>query len=642
MSSAENPMPVVALCWSVADEPAFLDALQARYGDYRLCPLRYCGWRAARRCVPPGNLLDLSDLVDGVDMSRHYDRAIAWAGRVVAWCLTRPGAQWLAAMEPTNLRQMLYFVLYWQSVLERIQQRFPGTTILLYGAQSRSAPGFDGAVVSMRILDSVYANYQETRNERTRPGRGVKARLRSAKRGLLSAAGRIVNSRPGLFLKRTSQEGLRFPVADVLVYGIPPGDGMVQRGLIRRLLQSNVPGLRWLVAAETHFVFQADEWDFVEQDDVEKIEAATDRLPVNPRNPLHLFAWRHSLWSRCSTAATRNTFHRCLVETRPEGIGAALVEKVALEIGPVPGDLIVQYHSVASLLDHYHPKLLVTHSTVETAVMAAVWARVNGCKHVRFPHGVEFNYRERVRWLGDVIGVCGNHQVERLKSSDVISGDVRSVGGVHFTEQALAARTRVQPREAGVRNRVCLLMGRIALWRYYGYSWQFVGDILALGDAMTSAGCCLAVRAHRGPQEKDGYAELRARTQERRLSVEFPDPHASLIEDLRRSDAAVITDWGGAGVIALLDECPLIGFLPRPGNPEVDEVVRGLPMCVETAAEVAALVGRLKEDSEFRAGVLRGQQTLLGKLIEEPYGDPHRRSVDLIQEVIGNMRFRST
>jgi len=616
--------PVIALCWSLAEEPDFLRYLQDTYGDYLIGPLRYRAMKTARRFVPADKILDMATVVPAEDGAALWDRAVEWENRLMAALRKSRGEAWIAGLEVYDLCRILAYVLYWRLAFQRLRERFPGSPIRCHGPFSGGAKGFDGPIGAVIVADLIYQQLFSS------PARGFSVRFKLLFERAAAAAGYLLNRWPSWFAHRANTDWPVLPKTKVVLFGLPPGDWMAQRGLMARLIAAGAHDVRWLIAERPHFAFQADESGSVLN---EMVKQQTDALPVNSRKELPVLVWRRPAFARITGYGLSAVLKRRLQEIPGFQLEPALAAGLARLIASSAPDLRLQYEGVAELLRQYDPETIVTQSCVEWANMAAVWAALHHRRHVRLPHGTEPEYRAAFLWHADELGVLGADQEKRIQDAGSTRANIHRVGSMHLGD-TFGKRNR-PPSTSGhvVTRRLCYLATRLMVNGIRGYGWQVLDDILGLGRVMARNGWRLLVRPQRGPADEDAYDEIREQIEHHQWPGELSDALSSLREDLARSDAAILSQWGGAGVAALYADKPLIGWLPRPIHTASDEILRELPLLVAKAGDLPALLMRLESEATWRQEVLSRQGGLLARLIEDPDGDPYSRAIRLIMNV---------
>lgn len=624
----DSSPPVLALCWSLPEEPDIVRFLEGRHGSCRVLPLRYRAMEAARRFVPADKLLDPGQVVPAAEGALIWEQGIEWQNRLIAALRARRSRAWIAGLDLDDLGYILGYVLYWKLFFQRLRDRFPGSPVSLYGPFSGGAKGFDAMHWSMRLSELVY------RVTFHGGGRGgLAGRLR---RGMLAFGGHAVNRWPRLFSRRQDAGWPAIRKTKTVVFGMPPGDWMAQRGLMAGLVERGADDIRWLAAEHPHYAFQPDELkDSALRD---RIARQTDTLPVNPHRPLALLGWRRPWFDALSIQGVRDALRRVFRELPGVALDEVWADAVAEFISGCPPFFRLQYEGVADLLGRYDPETVVTQSCVELANMAGLWAALHGRRHVRLLHGAEVNHNASSFWYASEVGVMGADLEEKLRASRATTARLHRVGGVHMAD-AFARQGKLRGGdEAPASRRVCYLLGRLAIMGLRGYGWQAMDDLCVLGRQLAGAGWRLALRPHRGISDQDAHDVVRGLIAQGALSAELSDPLGSLREDLAASGAALISQWGGAGVAALYAGLPLVGWRPRPFHVPSDEIVRELPLFAEDAGDIPALLARLESDPAWRREQLARQDALLARMIEDPYGDSWRRSIDLILNTNRNER----
>lgn len=329
----------------------------------------------------------------------------------------------------------------------------------------------------------------------------------------------------------------------------------------------------------------------------------------------------------------RNRFHEALCAT-----GAVNVPKddwwmLAEFLVRANGDRVLDYLSVKSAMECAKPETVVVQSGTYTTPLVSVWCERRGVKTVRLPHGFEYGMWHGY-WRGDVFGVMGRYGQRELEAENLSSPPQRyaQVGGVHVIDMVRRAKTA----NRNVQRRALLIHSGSMLIRPDCDSEQ-ESYILDLAEQLAAAGVPLLIRFH--PRQefilKPDHALIAEVGAKRGIKFEIADSSESLTQQVADSAVAINQTWSGACLAPLYERVPLIAWMPAPHIRPYAANQRMLPLRGASGAEVAALAKRLCDDEAFRAESLRAQDEMFADLIEDPWGDPYERSIEVILKEAG-------
>jgi hypothetical protein len=255
-----------------------------------------------------------------------------------------------------------------------------------------------------------------------------------------------------------------------------------------------------------------------------------------------------------------------------------------------------------------------------------------GIPLICLPHGVRYHYRQEFCWDVNMNGVFGDEVVRGLvQMQPALNGRVRSIGGSH-----LALQGQIDPGEDAQRLkgpwRVCYMVNSTYIHCYPDTAREIEADFRVLAKAIDQVGGRLRIRTHPRTIEADTYRIIIDRMAADRVPFELSDSHSSLNRDLAECSASLLRIWGGAGIMSMYAECPLLGWVPREGLELSSEVLKSLPTCVSNADTLAATLREIAEKPSRRQSYLDAQEIFFEGQVSDPHGDPYARSLEMIDE----------
>lgn len=618
-----KPSTVLILCWSLAEEPKLVQSLRNRYERVLCCPLQIDAWRAACRLFQSDEIIDVGDLAPPGE--RHA--LFAWsleASNRLWWRLQPPReAPWMACMVGYETERFLYYLRYWKALIEKVDAQWSEPDIVYYGpfsTLSTSGPYQYGAWLLQCLLEDRVG--QDAQPSVARPWR----RRMGARMGRLAQAlaGMLSEDEPVGWLKDE-------PAVEAALFGLTNADRVFQREIARRLTVSDKGGrVLWVRADEEERSLTQDERAYG--------AASPETMP--PHRCLRFRGasrWRLSFLRACSKQADGERLERALRDVIGPEWPASVVRRLSsMMLGLYDGDGCLAYHRALRVLRHVRPSRVVGSSVYSDMGYVRAAARKRGIPFYRIPHSAEFTYDHAFAWDAEAIAAMGEDGVRELRKTEWgAKTKMRSVGGVHVADQALKAF----PAAAEGRSvtQLCYLVSGTRIVNVPDSYGEILRDIRSAAQACAARGMALGLRCHPRMSGAHIYERVIQNCRDGAIPVERLSTEESIHAQLGASFAAIVKDWGGAGVMALYSGRPVLGWMPRPGYPQSDRIIVRLPLVFRDAEELGALIDRLRTDEAFHAETLRKQKALLEDLVTDPWGDPYARVVEMIGEgVLGS------
>lgn len=174
-------------------------------------------------------------------------------------------------------------------------------------------------------------------------------------------------------------------------------------------------------------------------------------------------------------------------------------------------------------------------------------------------------------------------------------------------------------------------------YNYSDTATEIVTDIVCLARESASLGADLWVRRHPRQKEQDGfdYDLMKQEGLQQGVVWNLSDSQLSLTDELLNSDVAIIRKWSDAGVAALCVGIPLLGWMPRVGDPYSDMVLKLLPLQMSVGDRFGDAISRVN-DAGSCDQIRMLQQQCLRSLMGDPAEDPFKRTVDVLKGLISN------
>ena len=367
-------------------------------------------------------------------------------------------------------------------------------------------------------------------------------------------------------------------------------------------------------------------------DQTEELNEIIDVCDVDPWQGINTHAWRTGLFASLSLAQIRRRLSEAVFRAQQ---GRFVQTDCDVQVRILMENCLnprLEYLAVANLLRKYGPKSVVVNSNIGIPLMVRAWTRRNGVGHVQLPHGVTYNATLRSYWDADVVGVLGDDLAGKLRELHLDKFDsVRVVGGAHIAAQARRAHVEAPSfTQAAQPWKACfLLSGPIAFGLPDTFA-EIERDVLALARCVEKHGGRLRLRCHRGSPNATMYRLIAERGRDEGLVIESSDPLSSLGQEFANASLALIRVWGGAGVIALYDRIPLVGWVPRGNQDESSVILNNLPLHAETPEQFDTLLSELLGSEAMRQDALGRQRQFLERHISRPDDPPYERSAETV------------
>ena len=441
------------------------------------------------------------------------------------------------------------------------------------------------------------------------------------KRGCVLFSGWAVNKFAGICLKRlASRPDLSGEKADILVAGLLSTDLHAQRTLVRLLRSKHQGTVAW-------YCYSSGVHD-LSQDEKMRQGDETVMTPVNWRKTVE---WRYAGMEQWSRAYLNSQMVNIIEKAQlpkfdylPPDATSLLARYIIDSHEP----LRKTYAAVKSYFDPLDPSVVVGNCNCNAMAFAREWARENNVPYVKLPHGFEYDVEDAYEWDNEATGFLGGWLMDSVAEAFPDNQGLFCAGGAHFAEQSDICRD-VLPQLPSSRV-VCLLASDTVMTDYPDHDDQQYAETIELAGLVSRCGLVLSIRCHPRSRKKWLYQKIVADAARAGIKIELSDSKASLSKELHGIAAAVMRLSSGSAIVALYQAVPLIGWTPRPGLGGSDKFLSGLPYHGISASEIAELAHKAISDPNARMDVLSRQRDYLAQIVEDPYGDPWQRSIDVI------------
>ncbi len=601
------------LLWSFPREPDFIRVQRESGLPVRYVPLRYRVLHDLRGLVQPDQIVRPSAVVSPDARADLYRSAVVRLNAFHAVAVAARSKPWLGAVQQYMVLQLIYGFTYWRHFLRSL----PPADIQLY-------PPFARSMLSGRQLVDV-----DMLAQAHAPPDGLTA-MQRIRNTVDRALGWCAEQCPGLF-SRPAPCPSDLPPGEMLLCGLQVTDWVAQAGLARALADDGSVPFTWLIPEQDRLAKSPDELSGLQH--LKALADRTRRIPLDAYGYFADRAWRRPRLERAARLRLAHALRPAIRAALPESDYAPWHGALAYLVAVQNPDAHLKYLAAQRMLDRAAPRLVVLSSGIDQLTYVRSWARHRRVPVVRLPHGVEAHLDARYAWDAGCIGVLGSRVAARLRVAGCPAETVAPAGGLHLAQQGQETAARV----ACLRAERPPEQGRILLMfsGYWGYDYpdamdELRADFEALARALKPVGGRMALRCH--PRHVDA-ATFQLLCDEIRgcgLEMEWSDARKSLAEDLARSEAALTRTWNGSALMSLYAELPVIAWLPRPTYHDLEEPLRALPLCAQTADEAAALFASVRQD-ERRRFVLERQREQLQDFIASPWDRPYERAVRILR-----------
>ncbi|MEM7392774.1 MAG: hypothetical protein AAF492_10535, partial [Verrucomicrobiota bacterium] len=228
------------------------------------------------------------------------------------------------------------------------------------------------------------------------------------------------------------------------------------------------------------------------------------------------------------------------------------------------------------------------------------------------------------------LGVFGPLAVDDMKEMRPdFQGEVFSTGGLFLGDQNLRSRKSSVKGRFGTSWTAVYLLSPNAFYNFPDTYDEAKADLRALAEAIDKEGGRLGVRLHPRMYDGESYRLVLDELRKARAPMTVLDPLESMAGQLETAEVAFVRMWGGASIFALYNDIPLIGWKPRPAYLPCNRMIDGLPLVAESSADVRHHIQHLKSSRKQVERILHEQRDLLARHIEDPYGDPYDKVLNL-------------
>ncbi|HMO04554.1 MAG TPA: hypothetical protein PKC67_08615 [Kiritimatiellia bacterium] len=608
-------LPPAYFCWSLPVESGYADALRGRHAQVCIIPMRPDAAAAARilfrqdEVIHPSGLFAPGEIRDIELNSVAYENALRIA-------LEKVREPWVRALCYDVNRSVLYAAFRIWRLLEILRSRVDLMSAVIIPPFSRMHLAHN-EVVEIRCLEQTLAAL----HHETYHSADMQRRRRVA--GLKALGGRIINRMAPLFLKGPPGSPVTRRACDVLFAGFLGTDLLTQHELVDRVFGSGKADARWFYRDQQGLALSSDEKN---SDAARKAEKVPDPGQCFWRKP-----WMEEL-SRRAIVEQLYVIMRDLPLPVDEPAGGLHVLASGLVHHQLP--LRTSYHAVHDSMSRAKPRVVVTNCNVGIMATVREWARQHQVRYVKTPHAFEYEDSTDYEWDNDVTGVLGQWLAEQVARRKPACGKVYRAGGVHLAAQARrgvasASTARIVP------GRVLLLASEFLRTDFPDTLEQMQADLVELIHALRGAGCHLVIRSHPRSRFKWFYRDVIASQRDGQGCLDaFSDGLSSLNEELAQAGSAIMRISSSSAIVAMYAHVPLIGWVPRAGHAGSDAFLRELPVSAGTTRELAELAKRVSVDEAYRSSMIAQQDAYLSRIVEDPWGDPWQRSIDVIMEML--------
>ena len=600
----------IVLAWSLPDEPAFIEHLRRECAPFVICALTLPALQAARRLTTREEWVDWAEVVPIEERACLFSEGERMETAFSAALSRQPGFGWF---EPdlANSSSVFFTFLWCKALLAGLRKRFGQDARLRHYELFSRAVFPDGLTID-QFLGHLIGGLDGPHELAVT---GWRVRMRAA----MTRLGRVVARFPRLFLRRCPSPDLA--PTPLLLAALTGGDSLPQQAISGRLARLGVEHCR-ISHGLAAFRTTADERALFEQ-----AGAAGLKEIVLPRWPLR--QWRSHIAFRCWNHCLRHAVTAAVEEAFAAHVTRRECDLIGVYLTLCDVGRLAEHVSACDLLDAVRPATLVVNSATFGMPMLTGEALRRGVHVVRLPHGVEPGRSAR-QWRASTIGCIGRNDAEQIARIPGLRTGTRveAVGGCHVVEVVAGGR---RSSSGEVPRSVLYLHSTLGI-NYGDADSEEASDACDLADALAAAGLGFDVRCHPryGRTTEANFRSVRRTPDGVEHAINVLDARESLTVQLSRAGAAIIRSWSGVALAAMYAGIPLIGWMPRPHMPDLDRLLKGLPLHAGSAPELAALARRACEDAAFRASIIQAQDACLACHVEKPFGDPYEGAVRLV------------
>lgn len=616
-------LPKPLFFWSLPVERSFADRCRELYPSFRVIPMHAEAVDGARAMFREDEIILPSSLFSSTDVIAMRRHALVLEEELRK-VLERYREPWLRSLDTYIIRPVIYSCLRIWGLMDTLQTIVDLSAASVYPSFSRHHISF-AMVLEQRVMDHALDNYCH------RPPSMMGGLSGKVKRGLAMMSGAIINRFAGLFLRTVNKPpSSHHAKVDILVAGLLSTDLHAQRGLVRRLRSCYQGSITWYCYTAGKIDLSHDE--HMQSGDEAEFIAVDWRALVEWRFP-SAETWSRVHLSRAMEGALREVdLPDCAQDSRRMSLLACMIVD-----GHEP--LRKTYAAVSRLFDPLNPVMMVGNCNCGAMAFAREWARDNHIPYVKPPHGFEYDVEDYYERVNEATGLLGRWLLDSVSKQYPENTGLYAAGGVHLAEQAdLDARPS---KTLPASKTICLLASDTIMTDYPDKDEDLYTDLISTGGKLAEKGYVLSIRCHPRSRKKWFYARVVSDAAKQGILIQLSDPRKSLREELGSVAAAMMRLSSSSAIVAMYQHVPLMGWTPRPSLGGSDKFLSGLPLHATSSDEVASLIDRICTDLDFRIDVLKKQQEYFSYIVEDPYGDPWQRSIDVILRELDKAKQRS-
>lgn len=557
--------------------------------------------------IDPGNFFSSGRAAELFRQAVEFDSSLRKA-------LKGQSAPWLRSLDSGVIRPVVYAYLRVSGLLDALKDKVDLPSASVYPSFSRHHLSF-AVRLEQRIMEDALSRLAQGRRSGT-SNLGDRIRRYAA-----ISAGCMLNASAGLWVKKAgSLPVCRSKKTSIMVAGLLSTDEHAQRMLVRRLHEEIGDEVEW-------YCYAAGDKELSHDERMREDEQST-MTPVD---------WRKIVSWRFARAETWSRMHACCFLEKiiiqngladELSMSADAPASLARLIIHVHEPLRLTYEGIRRLLDPVGPSVMVGDCNCGAMAFVREWARENHIYYVKLPHGFEYDVEDDYEWDNDVTGVLGRWLLNPVAKAFPGNKRFYAAGGVHLAEQV--DRGREIPDKLPTSKTICLLASDHAMTDYPDKDVEQHDDIIGMANELSLRGFRLSIRCHPRSRRKWFYRQVAEHAAQEGIEIIISDTKASLREELDSIAAAVMRLASSSALVAMYKQVPLIGWIPRPSYGGSDRFLHGLPLHSNSCSQIAGFAETLALDLSARQQVLRQQQDYLAELVEDPWGDPWQRSVEVI------------
>jgi len=617
---ADLPKPL--FFWSLPVERSFADRCRELYPSFRVIPMHAeavdaaCDLFQENEIIRPGTLFCRDDILGAHEVSFKFEASLR---KSLAGC-THP---WLRSLDSFVTRPVVYGCLRIWAILNRLASEVDLGASSIYPSFSRHHLSF-ASVIEQNVLERSL----DLRNAPVESGLRLLKR-RFAKLTKLTS-GAIINRHAPWFMRRATDFPRDDQASDVLVAGLLSTDLNSQRGLVKALRAQHNGRIAWYCYTDGVIDLSADEQ--AKSGDIDMMTR------VNWRTAME---WRRSSYESWSRVHSIAELTNVIKQVSDPGSDLLIehAEQLASLIVNSHEPLRKTYTAIEELFAPVKPSIVVAGCNCGSMAFVREWAREHHTPYIKLPHALEFGVEDEYEWDNQATGFLGRWLRDQVLLRFPGKTGLFAAGGVHIAEQARRDFQTVSTLP--VSRTVCFLASETIMTDYPDNDEELHAELIELGKYLADMGYILSIRGHPRGRRRWFYRRVVNDAIKLGIQIDLSNSRHSLNEYLSTAAAVIMRITSSSAIITLYNQIPLIGWMPRPCLEGSDNFLRGLPLHGAHHRDVATMIHRVCTDLDYRMEILGKQQTFLAEVVEDPYGDPWQRSIDVILRELDKAKQRS-